>query len=227
MDDTEPKPTGRVTEPQAPNRIKEWRELRRMSLAELSRQVGTSAQQMGRLEAGKRRLTVGWMEKISRPLGVLPADLMPTGLSGPSTLPPRPGLPHVDMARDLPVYLSRRGSDGRTVVRATAVEWIIRPEPLLGVVEGFATRVIDSSTEPVYHPGDLLLAHPGLEPLVGQDVILMGPESDAGAASVVGRLTEITEDSYALERGVPPESVQCSKPAWPRVAVIVGCFRRL
>lgn len=227
MKATEPNPTNRVAEPKAPNRIKEWRELRRMSLAELARQAGTSAQQMGRLEAGKRRLTVGWMEKLAGPLGVSPAELMPGPSSGPTTQPLRAGLPHVNMARDLPVYLSRRGSDGGMMVRATAVEWIIRPEPLLGVIEGFAIRVIDGSTEPVYHPGDLLLAHPGLEPLTGQDVVLMGAESDAGSPALVGRLVDVDSEGCTVERGVPAQRTHAARSAWPRVAVVVGCFRRL
>lgn len=60
-----------------PNRIEELRRMRGLTLAALARRVGTSAQQMGRLEAGSRRLTQGWMLKISEALGVSSADLLP------------------------------------------------------------------------------------------------------------------------------------------------------
>jgi transcriptional regulator with XRE-family HTH domain len=58
------------------NRIKELREARGWSRAELGRRVGTSGVQIGRLEEGQRRLTVEWMRSIAEQFGVKPAELL-------------------------------------------------------------------------------------------------------------------------------------------------------
>lgn len=42
--------------------------------------VGTSRQQIARLENGDRRLTVGWMQRVAKALGVDPADLIATAV---------------------------------------------------------------------------------------------------------------------------------------------------
>ena len=57
------------------NRIAELRAERSWSQDDLARRVGTTSQQIGRLEAGTRRLTVDWMDRISKAFGVTPGEL--------------------------------------------------------------------------------------------------------------------------------------------------------
>jgi transcriptional regulator with XRE-family HTH domain len=47
-----------------------------MTLDQLAERVGTSFQQIARLETGDRRLAEVWMRKIAPALGVRPADLL-------------------------------------------------------------------------------------------------------------------------------------------------------
>jgi transcriptional regulator with XRE-family HTH domain len=58
------------------NRIKFLRKARGMSSAALAQAVGCTAQQMGRLEMGKRPLSLEWMQRISQVLGVHPVALL-------------------------------------------------------------------------------------------------------------------------------------------------------
>lgn len=58
------------------NRIKELRLERGLTLEELAEMVGTSLQQISRLELGDRRLSEKWMRPIARALGVSPGDLL-------------------------------------------------------------------------------------------------------------------------------------------------------
>ena len=58
------------------NRIRELREALGLSLSELARRVGTSPQQLYRLEHGERRLAENWMRRIAAGLGVRPGDLL-------------------------------------------------------------------------------------------------------------------------------------------------------
>ena len=59
-----------------PNRIKELRTLKKLSLEQVAAGSGTSAQQIQRLEQGQRRLTDDWMRRIAPVLGVAPAALL-------------------------------------------------------------------------------------------------------------------------------------------------------
>lgn len=68
----------------AGNRIREWRERRGLSQIELAEKVNTSSQQIGKLEAGARRLAQNWMERLAEALGCAPADLLPGG-AGPDS----------------------------------------------------------------------------------------------------------------------------------------------
>jgi len=58
------------------NRIRELRKALGLSLSELARRVGTSPQQLYRLENGERRLAENWMRRIAAGLGVRPGDLL-------------------------------------------------------------------------------------------------------------------------------------------------------
>ena len=64
--------------PKEPNRIKELRSRAGLSQDDLAKKVGTSRQQIARLEDGDRRLTVGWMQRVAKALGVEPSDLIAT-----------------------------------------------------------------------------------------------------------------------------------------------------
>jgi len=58
-----------------PNRIRELRIARNLTLEYVADRVGTSVQQISRLELGNRRLTDNWMRRIASAIGVQPADL--------------------------------------------------------------------------------------------------------------------------------------------------------
>lgn len=65
---------------QYPNRIKEWRTLRGLSLDKLAERVGTSRGQILQLETGQRRLAENWMIRLAKELDCEPADLMLSSL---------------------------------------------------------------------------------------------------------------------------------------------------
>lgn len=61
----------------SPNRISVVRKEAGITQSELAERIGTSAQQIHKLEVGSRRLTVEWLLKISDGLECHPADLLP------------------------------------------------------------------------------------------------------------------------------------------------------
>lgn len=58
------------------NRIRELRDQQKLSSYRLAELVGTTQPTIQRLETGKRKLTVDWMQRIARALGVMPHELL-------------------------------------------------------------------------------------------------------------------------------------------------------
>lgn len=63
-----------------PNRIKELRDAKKLTLEEVAAVAGTSPQQISKLEKSERRLTTEWMERIAPAFNVDPAELLAKGL---------------------------------------------------------------------------------------------------------------------------------------------------
>ena len=59
-----------------PNRIREIRNSRKLTLEQVGLQVGCSLVQISDLERGQRRLTDKWMKRIAETLGVAASDLL-------------------------------------------------------------------------------------------------------------------------------------------------------
>lgn len=60
-----------------PNRIRELREERGISQAELARKINVTAPALQKVECGSRKLDQLWMRRIAKALDISPADLLP------------------------------------------------------------------------------------------------------------------------------------------------------
>src|SRR5205809_5951065 len=97
-------------------RIREVRRSRGLTLDDVARRCDppTTAQTIGRLETGTRTVSVPWLNRIARALGVEAADLV--------TLPTRADIPVAAML----------GPDGAVAPRRAAVS--VAPSPAAGLV---------------------------------------------------------------------------------------------
>jgi transcriptional regulator with XRE-family HTH domain len=59
-----------------PNRLREWRTTRRLTMAGLARKISTTASQISKLEKGQVKLNTGWMTRLAAALDIRPVDLM-------------------------------------------------------------------------------------------------------------------------------------------------------
>lgn len=69
-----------------PNRIRQLREARGLTLDQLAKAVGTTNQQVSHLELGKRELTVDWLRRLGAALGCHPwamVEELPEELGSP------------------------------------------------------------------------------------------------------------------------------------------------
>ncbi|WP_299327597.1 helix-turn-helix transcriptional regulator [Parasphingopyxis sp.] len=65
-----------MSETDAPNYLRAWREHRGLSQAELGERIGTSHQVVGYLERGRTELSAKWLRKIAPALDTTPGMLL-------------------------------------------------------------------------------------------------------------------------------------------------------
>lgn len=66
-----------------PNRIREIRETKGLTLEQVAMAAGTTNQQVSKLEKGERGLDLDWLRRIAQGLGCEPWELLPSSLSLP------------------------------------------------------------------------------------------------------------------------------------------------
>lgn len=174
------------------NRIKELREALGWSQETLAEKAGTTNQQIGRLESGKRGLDTKWMERLAGPLGVPPAALIPVSNSQK----------YVRLIGDVQAGIWREPiedheGDG---------EWITAPlSDTIMKLRPFALRVSGNSMDRVYPAGTILicchLEALNEQPMTGKRYIIEDQDEH-------GRIETTVKEFVIDENGRPW--------AWPR-----------
>lgn len=186
------------------NRIRDIRKAKGLTLADLAAACDppTTAQTIGRLETGMRRLSLGWMNKIAAAMGVEPASLMRDRAA-----------PAAQIVADL----TAAGPQALTAPREA-----LAPDALAGV-EG-AQPLVLAVTESVgeYRPGDLIWLRP-----VDPDASLSAMNRDClvprpGGRFAFGRLIDRRGSLVGLlPPGAGQKQVVVDSPPWVAVAFML------
>jgi len=193
------------------NHLLAWREHHGMTLQQVSDVIGADKAQISKLENGKRRLTEGWLLRLSQAYKCDPRDLLgPPAEASRHTqklvmtkpFPPLPkGAFAVDMgSRDLPVRGLTEGGDGHFSFDPDPIEWSYRPASLNGVRDAFALYVTGTSMEDVLMEGTLVMVHPS-QPPRPMDIVVI---EKVDGSVMVKRLIRRTEQNVILRRYTPP-----------------------
>jgi phage repressor protein C with HTH and peptisase S24 domain len=177
----------------------------------LADRAGTSAPQINKLEKGERRLTVDWMVRLGKALGVDPTDLLPPNISSGRTsaaagLPDNVQATPLEIGQaDLPVL--GRAQGGRTGVltipaEQAPVDWTYRPPQLRGVRDAFAVFAYDDSMHPMYKHGQTLWVHPYLPAKPGDGVLVVKQSDEA----IIKELVRRTETEVVLRQYQPSQN---------------------
>jgi len=154
-----------------PNRIREWRSRRRMSLAELGETVGLSRSEISKLENGSRRVRADHLVALAKALKVPPEELMDKdtvrdmlGELPPPTPTPGPSLPILQARRD----------GARIVIPPQEPTALSQPAPpqLAHVPGAYAFYMPDTSFEPRVPVGALLFINTILPPRAGDLAVI-------------------------------------------------------
>lgn len=223
------------------NRIKEHRERAQLTMAELGAKVGTSKQQISKLEKRERPLTLAWMERIARALDVPVIELLPPyskagvpmpavtldGATEPAKPPVVPPVATVrtangfDWQASIPLRETQRMPGSQDVYfKARDVTTVLRPTQLDNARDGYAFYVFDDSMQPRYDPGDLLYVNPHLPANPGRYVVITLHTN----AVMVRCFVSWDGESLQARRLHPPEDIVIAAEAVLDVHTIVGCM---
>ena len=167
------------------NRLREFRDLAGLSMQALADRVGTTAPQINKLEKGERRLTLDWMTRLAKALGIEVRDLLPAApdprpAAAPIDRPPPdseaapgPTLPARDLRDLIPVRSAARGGEEQEMfLEDGPIEYIPRPHSLRHVRAAYSIYMIGDSMAPRFRPGQLLHVNPYKPAQAGAGVVV-------------------------------------------------------
>ncbi|WP_074832784.1 S24 family peptidase [Bradyrhizobium lablabi] len=86
--------------------------------------------------------------------------------------------------RDLPVFGTAQGGSGALIVTDGPVDWVVRPDPLLRVKDGYGMIVTGDSMDPVHKHGSTALVNPHI-PWRSGDTCIFRSHHDNGDNIVI------------------------------------------
>jgi transcriptional regulator with XRE-family HTH domain len=163
-----------------PNRIREWRRLRSLTLQALAEGVGTTKSQIDKLEKGARRLTVEWMVRLAKPLACDPRDLLAHESLANATTPIAMPAATIPVKQTLPT-----SEPGIFQLREEAVDQVPRPAFLAQARDAYALYAMDAAMAPMYRPGQVLFVTPHKPPQAGCGVVVFLPGGKTRLAELI------------------------------------------
>jgi len=186
------------------NRIRDIRKAKGLTLADLAAACDppTTAQTIGRLETGMRRLSLGWMNTIAAAMGVDPASLMRDEAAAPALIV---------------ADLTAAGPQALSAPREALAPDALMPD------DGPPAMVL-AVTESVgeYRPGDLVwlrsLDAQALQSAINRDCLVPKP----GGRFAFGRLIDRRGNLVGLlPPGAGQKQVVVDNPPWVAVAFML------
>lgn len=201
------------------NRLREFRLARGLTLEQVAEAADTSHQQVLRLEKGERRLTVDWMVRLARPLGVEPKDLLPdSGMDG--ALPTKLPDPARGRMRDVVPVLgaARGGTDQEMFLKDGPIDHVARPASLAGIRGAYVLTVVGDSMVPRYRAGFLLHVNPFKTPLAGNGVVVRKRDDSV----LVKEFVSLDRDFLVLRQFNPALSLTIPRAEVRECHTVVG-----
>lgn len=204
------------------NMIRSLREKLDISQEKLAARVGTSQPQIKRLEAGERKLTKEWAERIAPHLGVNPEELL-FGVPSSAQLAKEPEkayereIPNAEIrgkvegfGRKIPVFGQAVGGvDGEFLMNGSILYEVMAPPVISHISDAYAVSVSGDSMSPRYEDGEICFVDPSRRVKRGDYVIAQVKLEEEGAIlAYVKRFVRWNSEELVLEQFNPPKELK-------------------
>lgn len=142
-----------------------------------------------------------------------------------SPLRTKPGADLVG-GEDLPVFGTAQGGKGSLIVTNQAVDWVVRPDPLLRVREGYGMIVTGDSMSPAHRSGSTALVNPHLPPRSGDICIFRSHADDGAVIACIKELVRFTDEAWHVKQYEPKKTYVLKRSEWQECHVTVGNYSR-
>lgn len=126
--------------------------------------------------------------------------------------------------RDLPVFGTAEGGGGALIMTNEAVDWVVRPAPLLRVKDGYGMIVSGDSMSPQFDSGSTALVNPHLPPRAGDTCVFRKHEDDGTVFAVIKKLRRITDDTWYVTQFHPAKDFTLKRSEWQICHCTVGIY---
>ena len=199
--------------------------------AELARKADVSQQNVQRILSGEVRFSRS-IPAILTALGIKPSlagDLSPAGKV--RALPADNDLifgEELVGERDFPVFAGAAGGSGHMIISTDPIQYVRRPDRLLGVPKGYGLIVVGDSMKPAFWHGDIALVHPHLSIRSSVDVVIYRNNDGDQHEAVIKHLVRETPTEWMLRQWNPPEGeseyFSLGKEDWSVCHYVVGRY---
>lgn len=125
---------------------------------------------------------------------------------------------------DLPVFAMAQGGRGALIVTENAVDWVVRPDPLLRVRDGYGMIVAGDSMSPKIDAGSTALVNPHLPPRTGDLCIFRRHADDGLVEACIKEFVRATDDLWYVKQYNPKRTFSLKRAEWQVCHVTVGTY---
>lgn len=124
--------------------------------------------------------------------------------------------------RDLPVFGTAQGGAGALIVTDQAVDYVVRPAPLLRVRDGYGMIVAGDSMSPKIENGDTVLVNPHLPWRNGDTCVFRRHDDDGTVLAIVKKLRRFNDETWYVSQFNPPKDFTLKRSEWQICHVVVS-----
>ncbi len=126
---------------------------------------------------------------------------------------------------DLPVFGTASGGQGGALIMSgEAVDYVVRPAPLLRVKDGYGMIVTGDSMSPQHENGSTALVNPHLPPRSGDTCVFRSHHDDGTVLAIIKKLRRFTDETWFVSQFSPKKDYQLKRSEWQICHVTVGNY---
>lgn len=126
--------------------------------------------------------------------------------------------------RDLPVFGTAQGGSGALIVTNEPVDWVVRPDPLLRVKDGYGMIITGDSMDPAIKSGSIALINPHLPPRPGDLCLFRSLADDGTAHAAIKEYRGESDSVWKVRQYNPAKDFSLKKSEWQIRHRVIGTY---